>query len=530
MAATNRQSQIPLPRPQERPAAYADRLGAVYSRRVAVEQKRAQGQYFTPLAAASFMAAMCRTSAPQVRLLDPGAGAGVLACAVGEAVAAHRVRPQIISLVAYEADAVLARYLASSLTYAQQWLRAAGVTFNFEICPEDFVLRNAEVLADTPTLFPAARQRRGEFDLIVANPPYFKLPKADPRAQAAATIVCGQPNIYAIFMAISAELLRAGGELVFITPRSYAAGNYFQLFRERFFARVRPAAIHLFDSRRAAFDRDDILQENIILRARRVDGGAPENSSAVAISRSSGTHDLAQARARRVPLSAVLDLASKDKLLRIPVAAEDDEIAQLVRAWPGRLHAYGWEISTGPVVPFRAVPLLHSEGQVPQTHAPLLWMQNVAPMRVTWPVTTRNKAQYITADEQAHPLLVKNRNYVLLRRFSAKEAARRLVAAPLLAETIDAPLIGLENHLNYVHCPGGSLSAAEACGLAALFNSSLLDRYFRIFNGNTQVSATELRALPLPPLALMKALGERLLADGVTSGLEAWVDEWLVKD
>ncbi|WP_439116320.1 hypothetical protein [Paludifilum halophilum] len=34
---------------------------------------------------------------------------------------------------------------------------------------------------------------------------------------------------------MSAFLLRAGGQLVYITPRSYTAGPYFRLFRERFF-------------------------------------------------------------------------------------------------------------------------------------------------------------------------------------------------------------------------------------------------------------------------------------------------------
>jgi len=49
-----------------------------------------------------------------------------------------------------------------------------------------------------------------------------------------------------------------------------------------------------------------------------------------------------------------------------------------------------------------------------------------------------------------------------MRRFSAKEDARRLTAAPLIAESISAELIGLENHLNYVYRPGGSLTDDEA--------------------------------------------------------------------
>ncbi|MDE0442308.1 MAG: hypothetical protein OXL38_09340, partial [Gammaproteobacteria bacterium] len=46
--------------------------------------------------------------------------------------------------------------------------------------------------------------------------------------------------------------------------------------------------------------------------------------------------------------------------------------------------------------------------------------------------------------------------------------------------------------------------------LAALFNSRLLDTYFRTANGNTQVSATELRAMPLPERNVIVGLGQRV--------------------
>ena len=94
----------------------------------------------------------------------------------------------------------------------------------------------------------------------------------------------------------------------------------------------------------------------------------------------------------------------------------------------------------------------------------------------------------------AEPLLLPNRNYVLLRRFNAKEEPRRLTAAPWLASEFAVPEIGTENHRNYIHRRGGTLPDDEAWGLAALYNSRLLDTWFRAVNGNTQVSATEPRA------------------------------------
>ena len=52
----------------------------------------------------------------------------------------------------------------------------------------------------------------------------------------------------------------------------------------------------------------------------------------------------------------------------------------------------------------------------------------------------------------------------------------------------------------------------EAWGLAVLFSSSFLDTYFRIHNGNTQVSATELRAMPLPPIEVIRKIGYKAKA------------------
>ena len=502
---------LPEPYEGERPASYADRMGRAIATLTAPERKKRFGQYLTPLEVADFMSRACTSGAGRLRVLDPGAGAGVLSCALLEVLAERHPGPREIELEAYEHDPHLADCLAGCLDYAHSWLRAKRVTLKFSVRTDDFVLTNAPALGGLPRLFPSEGQAGEGFDVVISNPPYFKIPKSDPRARAAAAVVHGQPNIYALFMAVSASLLRPDGEMVFIIPRSFTAGPYFRLFREHFFTLMRPTAVHLFGSRREAFGRDEVLQENIILSARRAGASpAPPTGYQVEVSFSEGVKDLRARRKRQLPLSDVLDVRHGDTMLRVPVADEDGEIARVVRSWAGGLHAYGLEISTGPVVPFRAGPLLSRSGIVPDTHAPLLWMQNVTPMRVEWPAGAKGKEEYIKVNEFSAPLLVPDRSYVLMRRFSAKEARRRLVAAPLLQGAFNSPLIGLENHLNYIHRRGGTLSETEAVGLAALLNSSVIDLYFRTFNGNTQVSATEMRAMPLPPLELIEEIGRRV--------------------
>ncbi len=196
--------------------------------------------------------------------------------------------------------------------------------------------------------------------VVIFNPPYFKLNKADPRAQAAATVVHGQPNIYGLFMAVGAVLLRQGGDFVSITPRSFASGPYFRLFRERFFEFIRPVLVHVFGSRRDAFNRDAVLQENVILKGVRQDGWlARKPDEHITISSSNGVVDLDAADSRSVRV------ASKEKVLRLPVSDAEENLTRLVDSWPGSLRAYGLQISTGPVVPFRATEFIDKEGEVP---------------------------------------------------------------------------------------------------------------------------------------------------------------------
>src|SRR5690348_567166 len=141
-------------------------------------------------------------------------------------------------------------------------------------------------------------------------------------------------------------------------------------------------------------------------------------------------------------------------------------------------------------------------------------------MDIKWPLPHFDKPQGVLR-EADRKLLVKNATQILLRRFSAKEEARRITAAVLVEGTIKSDLIALENHLNYLYRPGGILSTEQATGIAAFLNSSLVDRFFRIANGNTQVNATELRKLPLPPLEQLIGIGRRVINLHIEQNCEA---------
>lgn len=508
-AVTARAGPMPEPQVGERPTLYADRVGEWYIAQKSAEHRKGHGLYLTPVLAADFMAERIQATGERLRVLDPASGAGILACAAIESLISRPNKPMVIELVAYEVDPDIIPAIRAVLDYLVSWCRTGyEVALKVRIEATDFVLAHAEALR----LFGDFIRYQGDgtdFDIVISNPPYFKISKADPRAVAAASVVHGQPNIYGLFMAVSAAILKPKGDFIFIVPRSFASGPYFRRFRSVFFDMICPKEVHVFGSRRDAFSRDEVLQENIIFSGIRDDHWhSRPHQAALSVSSSRGVRDIGEPDQRLLPMKAALDLQTADKVLRLPLTDEDDAVLGLVDSWPNTLHSLGLNISTGPVVPFRATELIGKEGSVPNNDVPLLWMNHVKPMAVTWPLD-RHKPEYIKRSG-AEALLLLNKNYVLLRRFSAKEEARRLTATPYIAAGFDIPEVGFENHLNYIHRPSSSLSEDEAWGLAALYNSRLLDTYFRAVNGNTQVSATELRAMPLPPSETIIALGRQV--------------------
>ncbi len=471
-------------------------------------RRREARQFFTPSIVARYMANAAGALHNQARVLDPGAGAGILSCAICESALLQGLSG--LTIVAYESDPVLHTLCQFTLNYARDFLQEHGVKLYIELYQHDFIEAMAEQMTRASLLSSSLRPEH-PFDLAILNPPYFKVNQKDTRARLVKNIAEGRTNMYTMFMSLAASSLRAGGRYVSITPRSFASGAYFSHFRRQFFNAITPELIHLFDSRRAAFGDARVLQENIILAGVKK-GVASVDPSSVTISRSRGLDDLAHPLIQQAPRRFIIDDKQADPVLHLPVSDIDTHLLQAFRRWNATLVSFGLEISTGPVVPFRSSAMLASADKVKQGEAvPLLWLQHVRSMHIEWPLQNFDKPQGVLR-QASQKLFVKNATQVILRRFSAKEEPRRITAAVLPDGAFGTDQIALENHLNYLYRPGGTLSYEEAVGIAAFLNSTSVDRYFRITNGNTQVNATELRRLPLPPWEQLARIGERMAA------------------
>lgn len=488
---------------RELPSQFAERVGLAYEKLSTQRDKKNKGQFFTPLPISHFMGRLAIIRQKEkVSVLDPGCGLAILSSALIEHLATSSIIKGV-SLVMYETDSEVVPLTNQVLTYLKLWCENKGLDFIYELRESDFIIEKCSCLDACDTIF-EGKHISEKFDYIISNPPYFKLAKDDARTKSCAGIVDGQTNIYALFMAICAKLLNNSGQMIFITPRSFASGRYFQSFRDFLFRHVHIDLIHLFNTRKDTFDKDQVLQELVIMSMH-----PAREEEHIVVSHSEGINDLNQPYQKLYKAKDIVNVKSEEKVVYLPVDERDEAVLSLFRSWDGNMEKYAIKISTGPVVAFRAYDYIVQEAEADTV--PLYWLHNVVKMLCYHPIYKNDKGQYIKICAQTKAALLPNKNYILLRRFSSKDDSSRLVAAPYFGNMSQHEYIGIENKLNYIYRPKGRLRRDEVIGLSALLDSTLFDTWFRTFNGNINVSATELRMMPLPPIETIQEIGRKII-------------------
>jgi len=482
---------------------YANNQTKLYCEVNPVSGRKLKGQIFTPPKIASFMAGLFTSQNDKIKILDPGAGTGILVAAICDRFIQENRRNLDITIHVYESDKTVLPFLQSTLDACKKALNELDCSIDYQIFENDFILHHAKVDTDEGmTVYSLDLKIR--YDLIISNPPYYKLNKSSPEALALQQYVYGQPNIYAFFMLLSGMLLSQTGEMVFITPRSFCSGLYYSKIRRWFVNTLTLDRLHLFETRKDVFVDDEILQENLIFHATSI---KPKSDGKTLIS-VSYDRQFTQYQELTVPSKDVAYCRGDDCYIRIPISETDLKIIEIIDSWPQTLNSLGFEISTGPVVDFRAVK--HLKATIENANCvPLLWMHNIKGIDVEWSVEKNGKSKAIEINPESKNLVLPTRNYVVLKRFTSKEQKKRVHAAVLNPDNFSKfEFIGIENHLNYIHKNRSLMTLDEAYGISALLNTTIIDQYFRALNGNTQVNATDIRSLSLPEYDKILEIGK----------------------
>ena len=484
----------------------ADAMRESFNKKLA--KKAELRQYFSNMHVAKLMASMMDYTQKNIKILDPGAGVGSLFVACVQHICNKKKPVESIHVVAYEVDRLLFDSINDVMMYAEKACRDVGIEFSGKLVKKDFVMEHTT----------SQNALYGDFTHIILNPPYEKINTSSKIYDMLHSVGLQTTNMYSAFIAISHNLLKSGGQMTFISPRSFCNGTYFYPFRRNFLNTMSPKKIHLFKSRTSSFANDGVLQENVIICAKK-NGRNKE----ILVSSSGGPTD--NIVKRRVKKSKVILDCDPQMFIHIVSDEIGAEISEKMRSLPCTLEDIGMGVSTGKVVDFRIKDELRFTNEIGAV--PLIRPFHISDGITRFPGYSKKHHTFIMANKRSRKLLLENGSYVLVKRFTTIEQKKRVTAAVWTQKNYNSKLVGFENRVNYFHRNSSPLADNLAYGLWTFLNSSIVDIYFRQFNGSTQVNASDLKYLRYPDKLQLEVLGDSIMPEMSQDEIDKMVDDLL---
>jgi adenine-specific DNA-methyltransferase len=490
-----------------------------YLHLVPQEIRRLLGQYMTPSPIARYILRASGYRAEErilaQRLCDPACGSGVfLVEAVHTYLQALRQAgvpveqwyPKVANAVlGIDIDPIACLYARFNLSVVLAPAVLSWMAANPRRSPEPLPIFERDTLSslaaeiEEPGIMesPSPEPRlAGQFDLVVGNPPYCKLGQMSPELRRAfADSIYGHPNAYGMFLHAGIEMLRPGGRLGFIVPRSMLSGLYFQNLRRMIEESTWIEEVSVFADRKRVFSR--VLQGTMILVFQKKRPAEPamkeERRVRTAVVRSipdlengGPAHFLAAPSqvARRLNGTTVWFVSDRERTYSLldKIVGRHPLLGSSAIACPAR---------TGPIVWNRVKPFLRQGGGAGTL--PLVWATDVGRFQFSFGSAGESRPAFLADNRETERLATLGPS-LLVQRVTADEQARRIVAS--LARLPGSRRYFVENHLNLLQPTPGTPVALEF--LLGVLSSDVVEFMFRSMNGNTQVSATELNLLPIP--------------------------------
>ncbi len=458
------------------------------------KERKKYGQFFTSKETARFMAKLYNipNNKSKVSILDAGAGSGILSCALIERLE-QIDSVQTIELTCYENDDNILGLLKENLQTCQE---KSKKDIQIQIITDNYI--TSQYLDFNHML--GGNPNPQKYDFVIGNPPYMKIPKDAPEATAMPEVCYGAPNLYFIFAAMGLFNLETDGEMAYIIPRSWTSGAYFKRFRQYFLTEGKLEHIHLFVSRNKVFDKEDVLQETIIIKVKKTS----QTPKKVTITSSQSNNDFDNLTSLIVPYSLVV--SGSDYYVYLVTNEKEVSVLERLHRFDKTLPDIGLKMKTGLTVDFRNREILRDDAE--EGAIPLFYSQHIKQGEVQFPI--QKEHEYVVTDQKG--LMQDNRNYLFVKRFTAKEERRRLQCGVYLSKKYPQyKKISTQNKINFVDGLIAEMSECLVYGLYVIFNSTLYDEYYRILNGSTQVNSTEINSMPVPDLDSIQEMGRKLM-------------------
>ena len=225
-----------------------DTLGILFEKLIREQEKKNLGQFYTPQEIVSYIFNYLKIK-PNSTILDPTCGCGVFL------VSAYKCIKKINSKPLQNIYGVDLNDSAAKIARINLWLRNGKNAGSLRVLEKNIKVGNSIIenkLIDKKA-FNWKKEfsdihKNGGFHFIVGNPPYVTLKNKrdyDVRESIFSKIANGSTNAASLVLARSFELLRDGGIMAFVLPKTLIRVNSYSRLRD--FLLENSKVIHIYD-------------------------------------------------------------------------------------------------------------------------------------------------------------------------------------------------------------------------------------------------------------------------------------------
>ncbi|OLS27579.1 MAG: putative type I restriction enzymeP M protein [Candidatus Heimdallarchaeota archaeon LC_3] len=334
---------------------------------------------------------------------------------------------------------------------------------------------------------------------IFCNPPYSKIQLSEKQQKLFQKSIYGHVNAYAVFLHLSIDITSSDGKISFIMPESFKSGLYFKNLRKFLLSSTNFIKIVLIKNRTGIFD--SVLQGLGIFLFQKLH---EENfNNEVKIFPVNTSQDLSSSNINNfvVEKKKTTYFHGQEVFFVFGKSIKSYQIFEKIQSKSISFQDYLDDIyvTTGHIVWNRLKELLKDENidSLTKDDYPLIWSDNYGAYSYD-PKGKIIRKRFITLNNKISKFLLK-KPVILVKRVTAKEQSQRIVAT-LTPEHLSNYFV--ENHSNIVSSQTWTLT--DKLCILGYMNSLIANYLFALLNGNTQVSATELRVLFFPKLTEMQ--------------------------
>lgn len=451
-----------------------------------IEEIKNKSQYFTPiLEVEKLIDDLEIKKIKTVRILDPSCGNGILLFKVLEKIFSY-YQPESLIIDVYDIDINLLNNVKKII----ELMGFTGDKLSIRYLNMDFL----------------ESDDNSKYDYIIMNPPYKKINVKNVPEDFKAFLY-GQPNLYHLFIIKALNMLMLNGTLCVISPKNYLSGRYTQKLRQYIVKNFSITKIHTFNDRRTVFG-NNITQEICIVHIKK------SNEENVIISYNNNSKFI-------VKISEIV-FENDTKVIYTPRNIKDCKLIERFKKYP--IGTIGKDIlmKTGKVVQFRVngkdKNLKEDEFLNYKDGVPLIVYRHINKEKLNYmPLINKNRNKSITLldDKSNSSILIKNSNYVLVRKNIDKKY-EKLIHSIVYLKDLKSKKIALDNGLVYFTNENDSLTKEVILGLQCILMSRQFDDYYRMINSSHTINIYELENMYFPDLKTIKEIGRNITSNSLT--------------